>query len=398
MSALSLNMRCKKIGLFLLLSVLLNAIQAQQEDVIRIGIYGGKGLTKVNAQANVGTYELFGDGRLIATLGPNSSCTMVPAGQKVSVKAKQGNLGNFTRVVLRSKQADGSFRMQASSASAVVKNSVYPNNLIARAYGGKLILVNESELDRYISGVTEAEAGKGHEPEFYKVQSLIARTYALANLNRHATKGFHVCDEVHCQAYHGSARFEPLIHEATEATRDQVLVDSNIRLITAAFHSNCGGHTLNSEHVWSKPLPYLVGRRDTFCLVMPHSHWEKSFQKQSWVEYLSTRNAVAASSNDSSFTLAYYPTQRERFFADSTSSLRMTKIRSDWGLKSAFFVIEEEGDSVRFTGRGFGHGVGLCQEGGMRMAQLGHDCRSIVHFYYKDVHIIDRRRIDFFAD
>ena len=268
-----------------------------------------------------------------------------------------------------------------------------------RSQAGKLYLVNEAWLDRYVEGVTEAESGKGHQIEYYKVQSLIARTYALANLQRHATNGFHLCDEVHCQAYKGKARFEPRIQEATLATKDQVLVDHNIKLITAAFHSNCGGQTLNAEHVWSRPLSYLVGRPDTFCLAMPNSQWEKRMKRSDWNHYLQ-KNAIDESQamNDSALMHSYQPTLRPHFFADSSARIRMTSVRRDLGLRSAFFVVEEQGDTIRFMGRGFGHGVGLCQEGGMRMAQLGYDCRSILHYYYKDVHIIDRRQIRFFAD
>lgn len=376
-----------------------SVVAGQQEDVVRIGIHGGRGLSKATIQYHTGSYTLVGDGKQVATLKPNSSFTVKAQGGMVQVSSKAGLIGQYQRLLIKATQAESHITLKAESGGRSVKHSTYPDNLIFRSVRGELIAVNEAMLDHYISGVTEAEAGRGHEMEFYKVQSMIARTYALANFKRHATSGFNLCDEVHCQAYHGTARFEPRILEATANTQNQVLVDANIRLINAAFHSNCGGHTLNSEHVWSKPLPYLVGRPDSFCLVMPHSHWEKSLKKQEWVAYLNKKAGFRKDElSDSTLALAYFPRERQRFFADSTSSLRMTKVRSDWGLRSAFFVIEEEADSVRFTGRGFGHGVGLCQEGGMRMAQLGHDCSSIVHFYYKDVHIIDRRKIAFFEN
>ncbi len=375
------------------------SLSAQQEDIVRVGIFGGRGIAKATIQHHTGSYSVIGDGKAVATLSSKTGFTLQAQGDLVQVSSKTGAVGKYRRVVVKAAQSESHVGLKAEAGGRTVKNSTYPDNLIVRASKGQLLIVNEAALDHYIAGVTEAEAGRGHEMEFYKVQAMIARTYALANFKRHATSGFNVCDEVHCQAYHGTARFEPKITVATELTQNQVLVDANIRLITAAFHSNCGGHTLNSEHVWSKPLPYLVGRPDSFCLVMPHSHWEKSFKKQDWVAYLNKKAGFRKEAlNDSTLALAYFPRERQRFFADSTSSLRMTKVRSDWGLRSAFFVIEEEVDSVRFTGRGFGHGVGLCQEGGMRMAQLGHDCSSIVHFYYKDVHIIDRRKISFFAD
>lgn len=369
----------------------------QQEDSVRIGLNGGRSVSKAEVSRVEGSYHLLGDGKTVRNLEHGQKLSFTGSGESVVVMSGNTVVGKYKRAVVKGSE-NAVFRLKTQQGKTSAER-VYPDNLIIRSQGSRLYLVNEAWLDRYVEGVTEAESGKGHELEYYKVQSLIARTYALANLNRHATQGFHLCDEVHCQAYKGKARFEPLIQEATLATRDQVLVDHNIKLITAAFHSNCGGQTLNAEHVWSRPLSYLVGRPDTFCLAMPNSQWEKCIKRSEWNTYLA-RNATDNSQavNDSAFLFSAQPSIRPHFFADSTARVRMTSVRRDLGLRSAFFVVEEQGDTVRFMGRGFGHGVGLCQEGGMRMAQLGYDCRSILHYYYKDVHIIDRRHIRFFAE
>ena len=370
---------------------------SQQEDIVRIGLNGGRSVSKAEVSRAEGSYQLIVDGKILRSLEAGQKLSFTASGELVVVMSGNAVIGKYKRAVLKGTQ-HSVFRLKAQTGKSTLER-VYPDNLIVRSQAGKLYLVNEAWLDRYVEGVTEAESGKGHTLEYYKVQSLIARTYALANLHRHATQGFHLCDEVHCQAYKGKARFEPLIQEATLATKDQVLVDHNIKLITAAFHSNCGGQTLNAEHVWSKPLSYLVGRPDTFCLAMPNSQWEKRIKRSEWSSYLQ-KHAIngAQAMNDSTLLLSYQPTMRPHFFADSSARVRMTSVRRDLGLRSAFFVVEEQGDTVKFMGRGFGHGVGLCQEGGMRMGQLGYDCRSILHYYYKDVHIIDRRQIRFFAE
>ena len=116
----------------------------------------------------------------------------------------------------------------------------------------------------------QAEAGKGHWLEYYKLQSVSCRTYALANKRRHAGEGFEVCDATHCQVFHGRNK-QDSIRLAVALTRDLVVVDSDIRLIHATFHSNCGGETMNAEDVWSKSEPYLISTIDTFCLHEPHS-------------------------------------------------------------------------------------------------------------------------------
>lgn len=371
-------------------------LMAQQEDVLRIGLYGGRGITKANVQANGSAYTVVGDGKTVLSLSANGKCSFTATGEFVIVSEGTRTVGKYKRVVLKSPQANASFRLHATSGTTVVKNTVYPDHLILRSYKGKLVLVNEVMLEHYVAGVTEAESGKGHEEEYYKVQAMIARTYALANLRRHAANGFHLCDEVHCQAYSGKSRFEPLIPEATENTRDQVLVDSDIRLITAAFHSNCGGQTLNAEHVWSRSLPYLVGRTDTFCYTMPHSQWEHTVNRSEWLNYLSSKKASRP--DDSLVVEIEYDAERPLYIADQREGLKLAEVRKDFGLKSAFFKVIPDGDRVRFMGRGFGHGVGLCQEGAMRMAQFGLESRDILHFYYRDVHIINRRHISFFAE
>jgi stage II sporulation protein D len=64
-------------------------------------------------------------------------------------------------------------------------------------------------------------------------------------------------------------------------------------------------------------------------------------------------------------------------------------MRSDLNLRSTFFSVYAVGDSIILKGRGYGHGVGLCQEGSMAMAAKGFDYREIIRFYYSGVIITD---------
>ena len=67
-------------------------------------------------------------------------------------------------------------------------------------------------------------------------------------------------------------------------------------------------------------------------------------------------------------------------------------------LKSTFFSIVSLGDTLVFKGRGFGHGVGMCQEGAMRMAKLGYKYMDVINFYYQNTQLIDLRKLDYFKD
>ncbi|MDG1260994.1 MAG: SpoIID/LytB domain-containing protein [Flavobacteriales bacterium] len=370
---------------------------SQDEVIIRVGLFDNEIVRSAKISINAGQYEVRDGSTPLAQVSRNNIFSVTPVGQELVLSRDGIKLGTYKRLIVASKQWESSLRLKVRFNTGREKTNIYPDNLVITAKSGALIIVNESDIERYVAGVTEAEAGKGHEVEYYKVQSVISRTYALANMGRHSTESFNVCDKVHCQAYHGMSRWDENILIGTYETKDHVLVSSDIEMVTAAFHSNCGGHTLNSEHVWRKPLPYLVGRRDTFCMVMPHSHWEKTVSKTAWLNYMK-RDFPLDSFEDSLSVLAFFPENKTKFFSDSLRNLKMTKMRADWKLRSAFFTIHEYQDSVQIIGRGFGHGVGLCQEGAMRMATLGYEAKDILHFYYRDVHLIDRRQIDFFRE
>ena len=72
----------------------------------------------------------------------------------------------------------------------------------------------------------------------------------------------------------------------------------------------------------------------------------------------------------------------------------MRKIRDDWKLKSAYFQIHrDDGTHLILKGKGFGHGVGLCQEGAMEMAKAGYTFPDIIHFYFQNVLIVNYNKI-----
>lgn len=388
--------RILAIGIFCLLA---SFVVAQSPYPVKIGILKGDKIRSASVSLVSGSYECVGDGKMLVGISAEQRLSFAPKGNLVNVRIDGKDLGSFNRVVVKSTKWDSTCRLTYTNSAGTSKKRVYNDHLIVRSNGTNLNLINETELERYVAGVCEAEAGKGHELEYYKVQAIISRTYALANMHRHNSDGFNLCDQVHCQVYHGKPKHDENIVIATYATKGHVLVDADINFVTAAFHSNCGGHTMNAEHVWSKPLPYLVGRPDTFCLVMPHSHWEKSIRKDHWQSYFAENNDNSMRAiRDSLSRMDYYPAAKSMFFADTSTTIKMTKLRQDFKLRSAFFAVSQDADSVRLTGRGFGHGVGLCQEGAMRMATLGYSSNDILHFYYKDVHLIDKEHLVFFRE
>ena len=253
------------------------------------------------------------------------------------------------------------------------------------------------DFESYVAGVVESESGKEQGQEYYKVQALICRTYALSNRRRHEHEGFNLCDQVHCQVYHGMSRFNPDIIEGTKYTAGQVIVDSNMNLINATFHSNCGGHTVNSEEVWSKALPYLRAKEDTFCLAGKHATWESQILRSAWLDYLEdTAGELSKVPNVELYS--YKPDGRSTHFDLADKSIPLKDIRSKWFLNSTYFEMDPDGERLILKGRGFGHGVGLCQEGAMAMVKKGYTYQEVLTYYYTDVHLVHLSVIDFFKE
>lgn len=389
------------VRLFWMVTLCLCALQLTGQELgmeeIRIGILGPQKPTSLQVIPEFGTYNVWADGKKIATLNARERITLVQRGARIEASLPGKVLGTFARMELLSVNEFGVFRLYVLKPGR--DERVYDDHLHLWVANGQLQLVNQVDLEKYIAGVVEAESGKEKGLEFYRVQAIISRTYALSNRNRFLRKGYHLNDQVDCQVYQGKARWEPDIPEAVRATEGMVLVDSEMRLITAAFHSNSGGHTVSSEAVWSGPLPYLTPRRDDFSIDGAHYDWSRTVARRTWLAYLEDRFGIDTTDEKvvGAFT-SYLQPQRALYLGDPAYKVALKDVRKDWTLNSTFFDVIDEGDSLRFQGRGFGHGTGLSQEGAMRMAQLGFTYHDILHFYYNDVHVIDLRVIEFFRE
>jgi stage II sporulation protein D len=266
-------------------------------------------------------------------------------------------------------------------------NFKYEGNFSLQPTTKKIQVINTLPVEEYVAGVVEAEGGANKPLEYYKVQAILSRTYALRNHERHA--GFDVCDGTHCQVYHGISKKDTDIFTAVKATENLVIVDSAAQLITAFFHSNCGGQTCSAQDVWKSSLPYCVGKKDPYCMGMPNSTWEKRIPSNDWKKYLITKN-ISISDSDACIagSMNCNANKRPFYYVQKNTSLPTKEMRTDLKLKSAYFHIEELDNEIILHGRGFGHGVGLCQEGAMNMAKKGKLAEDILQFYFSNVQIV----------
>lgn len=383
------------LSIILLFPFFLNAAT----NTVNIGIYRDNKPISVIISPSEGSYEIKGDDSVIYQLERKDAIQLISEDNFIHVKTLNNQLGKFSKVKILRTQALASFKIKSLIPDS--EERVYYDNLTVSLEGKKMKIINSVNIEYYISGVVESEAGTKQNLEYYKVQSIICRTYALNNLRKHAEEGFHLCDGTHCQVYYSKNRVNQEITKATEETKGLVIVDSDINIITAAFHSNCGGQTINAEDVWKYSLPYLKSVCDTFCTGQPHAFWEKKFPLSFWINYLEKKHNYPV--NDSIYlacALNYIPPpDRNPHLLNTDIPLPLKEMRKDLDLRSTCFSITKfENDSVLITGNGYGHGVGLCQEGAMKMAELGYPFDKILRYYYTNIHMIDLSLLDFFKD
>ncbi|MBK9177656.1 MAG: SpoIID/LytB domain-containing protein [Flavobacteriales bacterium] len=383
----------------LLLAILLGvgavAQDALPERQMRIGIFRERPTSHVLLMSTRGACQVLGDGVRKGELKTTDGLRIEVVGKQLSARSL-GMTFTAQRIELVPAVATAGFRLKATERKEAERE--YTGRLEVSLAGGQLMLVNKVPLEQYTAGVVSAEAGKEHRQEYYKLQAVSCRTYALTNQRKHLLEGFELCDGVHCQVYHGRNRNDS-IRMAVDATRGLVIVDPEIKLIHATFHSNCGGETMNAEDLWSKHEPYLRATRDTFCLASPHATWERTMSRREWLGYLDRRFGFkSADSLQLRAVLHYEPQCRDLYLGNTWPLLPLKHVREDLKLKSTFFSVKVEGDHVHLAGRGFGHAVGLCQEGAMGMARAGRSYTDILHHYFTNVHLVDLSTLDFFRD
>ncbi len=358
------------------------ALGASAERV-KVRLFAKNSIELINISFDLGTYNLYnGDSLTIATeVGNDKSVELTPNGKQVHVSIDGYDYGNFPSVVFSATDTACILCLNPRNA----KQRTYEGNLIVNVgKDGKLLIVNDVEFETYIAGVVQSEI-YGTQSDIFRVQAIISRTWALKNIHKHQKDGYNFCDQVHCQAYLNRC-VRPDIMLGTMQSCGMTIVDKDERLIETPFHSNSGGQTANSEDVWRSAVPYLRSVPDTFSYHMRQSEWVKVIDETKWLNYFSKKHNLDIS-NDSvrNELLTFSQSQRKARLC----GVPLTRIRTDFQLKSTFFSVLHDSTTQRITlsGHGFGHGVGLSQEGTIRMVGLGIAYDSIIHHYYTGSHI-----------
>lgn len=313
---------------------------------------------------------------------PNRSFVVSRHGEQVQLKIGDQFLGYFEGLYFEGIDTLHQFRISANR-----KNRSYFGGLQVKARRGELQVLNHVDLEHYVAGVVESEAGHVTELEFYKAQAILARTFALRNLNKHRAEGYNLKDDVSSQVYFSKAHYtnRALILKAVQATRDTVLVDLNCRPVLSVFHANSGGFTVNSEDVWLKPVPQLRARTDSFSIGVGSYSWQKEVNAERFFSYFARMFGVKNDAELQKALLNFEQSERQKYFEYQGKKLKLTRVRHDFRLRSTFFRCELKEDILILKGKGYGHGVGMSQDGAIEMSKRGYGYKSILHHYFTEI-------------
>ena len=263
-------------------------------------------------------------------------------------------------------------------------------------------------LEDYVRGVVATEGSMESEVEALKALAIAARTYALKNIGRHAQDGYDFCTTTHCQRFRPlesdpNANISPAVSEAVEATSGEVLRDDNNQLADSYFSASCGGATANIGTLWgtnvSRMAPaYLRGVQDEYCASEKHHRWTDVISQTRLLQALQSDPrtnvgnrllSVAVSRRDESGRAELITIEGDRRLTVKGWDFKIIVGRAlGWNLlKSSRFELTHSGSNFVFRGSGFGHGLGLCQEGAHVMAVRGANYRQILVKYFPTTRI-----------
>jgi stage II sporulation protein D len=257
-------------------------------------------------------------------------------------------------------------------------------------------------MEDYVARVVSGELAVGAlDPaiadSMLRLQAVVARTWAMAHLGRHARQGYDFCATTHCQVARAeSAQLPanlPAIRRAVQATSGQVLLWGG-RAIEAVFHADCGGATSSANAVWGGDgRPYLRPVEDQVCGRRADSAWRFVTNTHEARQALNAdpRTAVGRRlddlrvlEQDSSGRATLVALDGERSPIVRGEELRSVLVRhfGTPSVRSPLFSVRRQAGGWLFTGRGRGHGVGLCQQGAMARLRSGASVGAVLAAYY----------------
>lgn len=309
---------------------------------------------------------------------------------------------------------------------------------LTRDKTGNSRLVNFIKAEEYLKSVVSSEMNPKAPSEYLKAHAIISRSWLMRILSRNSDmpsltlkspqrfisytqndthSHFDVCADDHCQRYQGIDNINDKAYKAVRDTHSLILVDAEGKIADTRFSKCCGGTTELFSTAWNdKDFAYLPAKDDPYCNPDILSAEESAALHDCLKEYDATtsyyrwkthidsalirQNIMSLYGEDIGEILALTPSrigpsgricelsiQGSLRSCNIGKELTIRKILSNTHLLSSAFTIHPETDGFTLRGKGWGHGVGLCQTGAAVMALRGFTCNEILEFYYPGTRI-----------
>jgi stage II sporulation protein D len=349
--------------------------------LVATGAADASGVIRVALVDNVRTVEVRGVGLEVSGLGV---CTRCPAAPRRATTVRAVLAGDGVEV---DRARAAGFRLR-SDQPIVLNGREYPAPLDVLRNGDGLVVVNEVPLEDYLVGVLRAEVGEKWPLEALRAQAIVARTYAAHHRILGAGKPFHIVASTAHQQYAGRVPPTSPLWSAVRETTGQVLLWEG-EVFPAFYHTESGGYTEDPRTVFAaRNMPGLKPVRCEFSAGSPHFYWSLDVRLADLSEILRRHElavgsvtAIDISERTPSLRAAAVTVHGTR----GSVRLRGNDFRRMIGydtFKSTLFAVAVDAPWARFSGRGYGHGVGMCQWGAKGMAEQGRTARQILEFYY----------------
>lgn len=284
-----------------------------------------------------------------------------------------------------------------------------------RVNNGYLMVINIVELEDYLCGVLPNEIGSTAPQEALKAQAVVSRTAAYGKREgAHTSEPFDLCSTMHCQVYGndssnkgGKDTERSSSNNAVYATQGIVIKYGTSIAKWVNYFATCGGRTARNEDVWGSAVAYLqsvvddpdevedTNDADDYCYdpntnSYPYYYWTYTTTLSDLETKLKSNSNTTGSGSLTGVEVAEYDISGRAkyvnlYYTGGTKKVRGDTFRAAIGystLKSTKFTISINGSTYTFTGKGYGHGVGMCQTGAIGMANQGKKYDEIIKHYF----------------
>lgn len=269
--------------------------------------------------------------------------------------------------------------------------------------------VEQVKLDEYLCNVVSAEMPATFEQEALKAQAIVARTYTIYKILNKKHDNADICDDsTCCQAWISKddrlAKWEENQREsnwqkicsAVNETSGKIITYEN-KPIDAFFHSNSGGITEVPVNVWGGTgYPYLQSVETSGENTYTQYASEVTLSQEELINKLKEKYSdisIDFANSEDIKILEYTESTRVKTVKFGNHEISGVEARTLFGLKSTNFEISRDGNNIKFSVKGYGHGVGMSQTGADSMAKNGSGAEEIIKHFYTGVEITEVNKL-----